>query len=207
MMIPPMEFLVYCRDRPGTAALREELNEAHQAFMDRYANLMIARGPTLTGPGADEATGSLHILDLPDAAAALAFAEDEPYRQGGVFQEILVRRWRNGLGRTMWDYDGDPVANQRFFVLGQAAADGAERRERVLSAHRAYLDDPVRAGRFIARGALLSDDGGEWVGAALLIEVPDRAAAEALVAADPFVQAGLYASLEIHDWRFGGRDA
>jgi uncharacterized protein len=40
-----MEFFIYCRDRPGSGALRSELAEAHWAFMDRYADEMIARGP------------------------------------------------------------------------------------------------------------------------------------------------------------------
>jgi hypothetical protein len=43
-----VEYFFYCRDRPDTAALRDELVEAHWSFMDRYADAMIARGPTLT---------------------------------------------------------------------------------------------------------------------------------------------------------------
>jgi uncharacterized protein YciI len=33
----------------------------------------------------------------------------------------------------------------------------------------------------------------------------DRAAVEAMWADAPYVQAGVYASVEIHDWQFGGR--
>jgi uncharacterized protein len=45
--------------------------------MDRYEAEMIARGPTLAGDG-DTPTDSVHILGLPDPAAARAFAFDEP---------------------------------------------------------------------------------------------------------------------------------
>ena len=64
-----MEYFFYGRDRPGSGALRLELVEAHWSFMDRYAEAMIARGPTLA---ADEetATGSVHIVGLPGADAA-----------------------------------------------------------------------------------------------------------------------------------------
>jgi len=64
-----MEFFCYHQDRPDSVALRNELVEEHWSYMDRYATEMIARGPTLSGDG-DTATGSVHILDLPDPAAA-----------------------------------------------------------------------------------------------------------------------------------------
>jgi hypothetical protein len=39
-----VEYFFYCRGRPGTEALLEELAEAHWSFMDRYGEAMIARG-------------------------------------------------------------------------------------------------------------------------------------------------------------------
>src|ERR1035437_2093960 len=100
-----MEFFCYHRDRPGSAALRDELLEAHWSYMDRYATQMIARGPT-PARGGGTPTGSVHIVDLPDPAAARAFAFDEPNYQAGVYRDVLLRRWRNMLGRTMWDFAG-----------------------------------------------------------------------------------------------------
>jgi uncharacterized protein len=52
---------------------------------------------------------------------------------------------------------------------------------------------------------LLSDDGVGWVGSALLVQRGDRAAVEAMLAGAPYLQAGLYTSVELHDWQFGGR--
>src|SRR5947207_11772298 len=85
--------------------------------MDRYATEMIARGPTLAADG-DTPTGSMHIVDLPDAAAARAFAFDEPNYQAGVYRDVLLRRWRNMLGRTMWDFPGGRTGGDRYLVLG-----------------------------------------------------------------------------------------
>jgi uncharacterized protein YciI len=64
-----MEFFCYHRDRPGSVTLREELLEQHWSYMDRYQAQMIARGPTLAG---DTPTGSVHIVGLPDPAAAVS---------------------------------------------------------------------------------------------------------------------------------------
>lgn len=100
-----MEFFSYHRDRRGSAILRDELVEKHWSYMDQYQAQMIARGPTLTDDG-ETATGSVHIVDLPHPAAARAFAFDEPNYQAGVYRDVLLRRWRNLLGRTMWDFLG-----------------------------------------------------------------------------------------------------
>jgi uncharacterized protein len=200
-----MEFFIYCRDNPGTGRLRDELSEAHQSFMDGYADAMIARGPTLT-PDRETATGSMHIVDLPDAEAARVFAFEEPNYRAGVYREVLVRRWRNALGRTMWEFDGDPVANRRFLVIGHGRPGVGATRDLLLEAHRRYLADHGYADRFIARGPLLSDDGAEWAGSAWLVELRDRAAVDAMLAGEPFTRAGLYADVEVHDWQFGGRD-
>ncbi len=76
--------------------------------MDRYASTMIARGPTLADDG-ETATGSVHIIDLSGPSAARAFALDEPNYQAGVYRDVLLRRWRNLLGRTMWESPRTPA--------------------------------------------------------------------------------------------------
>jgi hypothetical protein len=199
-----VEYFVYCRDKPGSQALREELAEDHWSFMDGYAEAMIARGPTLTGDRR-AATGSMHMVDLPGAEAARVFAFEEPYYRAGVYGEVLVRRWRNALGGTMWDFEGDPSVERRFLVIGHGRPGVDAARQALLPEHRRYFVDRGYQRRFIERGPLLSDDGMAWVGSAMLVELPDRAAVEAMLADEPYVRAGLYANLEVHDWQFGGR--
>jgi len=105
----------------------------------------------------------------------------------------------------MWDFDGDPVANRRFLVIGHGRPGVSATRDLLLDAHRRYLVDHGYHDRFIARGPLLSDDGTEWAGSAMLVELRDRAAVDAMLAGEPFARAGLYADVEVHDWQFGGR--
>lgn len=185
-----MEFFCYHRDRPGSVALRHELLEEHWSYMDRYSREMIARGPTLTGDGkgdGDVPTGSVHIVDLPDAAAAREFAFGEPGYQAGVYRDVLLRRWRNVLGRTMWDFPGGRSGGDRYLVLGLGTGRAAD------------LAVPPDQDELIAYGPLLSDDGASWLGTAVLMRAPDPDAARAVLTADR------YADIEVHNWQFGGR--
>ncbi|MFD4258897.1 YciI family protein [Streptomyces sp. NPDC058534] len=181
-----MEFFCYHRDRPGSLTLRHELLEEHWSYMDGYAEEMIARGPTLSGDGGAP-TGSVHILDLPDLAAARAFAFDEPGYQAGVYRDVMLRRWRNLLGRTMWDFPGGPTAGNRYLVLGLGTGQAAD------------LAVPTAEDELIAYGPLLSDDGATWLGTAALVRAVDADTARACLTPDR------YAGIEVHDWQFGGR--
>ncbi len=181
-----VEFFCYHRDRPGSMALREELLEEHWSYMDRYATEMIARGPTLGGDG-DTPTGSVHILGLPGPAAARAFAFDEPNYQAGVYRDVLLRRWRNLLGRTMWDFPGGPDGGNRYLVLGLGTGQAAD------------LAVPPGQEELIAYGPLLSDNGATWLGTAALLRAPDPDTARAILTLDRYV------GIEVHSWQFGGR--
>jgi uncharacterized protein YciI len=200
-----LEYFFYCRVKPGSEALGAQLVEAHWSFMDQYADAMIARGPTMTADPEHAWTGSMHIVDLPDAAAARVFAFEEPNYVAGVYDEVIVRRWRNALGRTMWDFEGNATANQRFLVIGHGGPDMEPADSALRAAQRGYFTDGGYLEHLIACGPLLSDDGREWVGDAALMEIGDRGAVESMLASAPLVQAGLYANVEIHDWEFGGR--
>ncbi|MGW0836336.1 YciI family protein [Streptomyces prunicolor] len=181
-----MEFLCHHRDRPGSLALRDALVEDHWSYMDRYAKELIARGPTLSDDG-DTPTGSVHILDLPDPAAARAFAFDEPNYQAGVYRDVLLRRWRNMLGRTMWDFPGGRTGGNRYLVLGLGTGQAVD------------LALPPGSDELIAYGPLLSDDGATWLGTAALLRAPDPETARAVLTQDR------YADIEVHNWQFGGR--
>ena len=181
-----MEFSCYHRDRPGSVALRDELLEEHWCYMDRYASQMIARAPTLASDGCTP-TGSLHVVDLPDSAAARAFVFDEPGYQAGVYRDLLLRRWRNTVGRTMWDFPGGRTGGSQYLVLGLGTGQAAD------------LAVPADRDGMIAYGPLLSDNGAAWLGTAVLIQAQDLDAARAVLTP------ARYPGVEVHDWQFGGR--
>jgi uncharacterized protein len=157
--------------------------------------------------GAEEGVGGslADRVDLPDAQAARGFAFQEPFDRAGVYGQVLVRRWRNLLGRTMWDYPAEPGDERRFLVIGRAGRGGGG--PPVAGGGAAALVRRARPPRRGHRGWALA--GGRrrrvGVGSALLVQLGDRAAVAAMLAGAPYVQAGLYASVEVHDWQFGGR--
>ena len=181
-----MEFFCYHRDRPGSADLRETLLEDHWSYMDRYATRMIARGPTFANDD-EPPSGSVHVVDLPDPAAARAFAFEEPNYQAGVYRDVLLRRWRNVLGRTMWEFPGGRTGGSRYLVLGLGSGQPAD------------LDLPPDHDELIAYGPLLSDDGEAWLGTAVLVRAANPDTARAVLTSDR------YAGIEVHNWQFGGR--
>lgn len=89
-----------------------------------------------------------------------------------------------------------------FIVYGEDKESGAaEIRQAKTSEHLAYLDRHQPA--IVLAGALLTDDAGKRVGSVSIINVKDRAAAEAFVSGEPFRNAGLYKSLKISRMRKG----
>ena len=84
--------------------------------MDRFAESMIARGPTLD-TNRETATGSLHVLALPSVDAAREFVAEEPNNRAGVYGEHLLWRFQNLLGRSMWEFSPQAV-EPRFLIIG-----------------------------------------------------------------------------------------
>jgi uncharacterized protein len=189
-----MEFLVYSRATPSAVNSEDDpaLNEEHWSYMDRFADRMTARGPTLAADRVTP-TGSLHIVDLPSFEAAHEFAEREPYNRAGLFEHHLIRRFNNLLGRTMWEFPGG-AEDPRFVVIVHAHVDSAS------------LPDFTRLPRerLIVHGELLAPDEARPVGVALALQASTRQALDTLLRDG---RAGLdrHFDTQTHDWEFGGR--
>lgn len=182
-----MEFFCFHQDRPGSLRLRRELLEQHWSYMDDFAAAMIARGPTLASDG-ETPTGSVHIVDLPDPPAARAFAFDEPGYQAGMYRDVMLRRWRNLLQRSMWQFPPGYTDDRRYLVLGLGAGRSVDE-----------SPPPGQDQQLIAYGPLLSDDGTTWLGTAALVQAASAQAARTVVTADA------YDDIEVRRWDYGGR--
>jgi uncharacterized protein YciI len=175
-----MEFLFYCRDKPGVAALLERNVEAHWSFMDSYADRLLTRGPTLSDDG-EEHTGSLHIVRLGGIGETETFAYQEPFYRAGCYSAVMIRRWHDRVGRSMRDYkpaNDDPL----FLILGETEASPGL---------AAKLAD-----RAAVYGSTVSVDGTDRPGFAAILQAPSRDSVGALLG-------GMTA--ELHRWRIGGR--
>ncbi len=66
-------------------------------------------------------------------------------------------------------------------------------------AHLAFLDKLKASGEIAFAGPFLDADG-KPNGSLVVVDVADRAAADAIAAADPYAGAGLFSSVEIRPW-------
>jgi uncharacterized protein len=166
--------------------------------MDAFADGMTARGPTLA---ADRATwtGSVHIVDLPDAEAARAFVDREPYNRAGLFDHHVIRRFDNLLGRTMWEAPGASV-DPRFLVVLHLRSDAHEHAAVGLLPDVTVLPRE----RMIVHGELLTPGEATPVGVVFALQAQTREALDALI------RQGLpgldeHFDVQIRDWELGGR--
>ncbi|WP_433044592.1 YciI family protein [Dactylosporangium sp. CS-033363] len=150
-----MLYFVYCADRPGSGLLRERLVEEHWAYMDGFAAELYARGPTLSDDG-EAATGSLHVVELPSDEAAHDFAVLEPNWRAGVYESVVIYRFEDLLGRSMWEFAGP--GGPRFLVTAGDVVNSA---------------DP----NLIVLGRLRSLEDGHLVGVGACVQAADAAAA------------------------------
>jgi len=82
-----------------------------------------------------------------------------------------------------------------------AAPNFAELREKGLQPHLDYLKSQKKI--LVLSGATTSDDGKQFVGSLLIINVGSRAEAQAFADGDPFMRAGMFKDVKITRMRKG----
>jgi len=89
-----MLFALLCKDKPNALQIRMDTRPTHL----EHLQAMNGEGTLkMAGPFLDDAgnpNGSLLIVEAPDAAAARAIAEADPYAKAGLFEAIEVRPFR-----------------------------------------------------------------------------------------------------------------
>lgn len=198
-----MAFFVYGRDVPDVdqvAGDSDDLDDAHWSYMDGFASELIARGPTLSPDGSMH-TGSVHIVDLPDAATARRFAFEEPYYRAGVYEEVTVLPYAPLVEGTMWDRPSPRADQQATFVLA-TWIEPAFWRDIVVE----LRDAGTGSDRWVFAGALLSEDSTAVRGVAAAVHL-ESAEADDLVRTAIGHAPGSPIGVERHRWRRGGRPA
>jgi len=90
-----MRVSLICIDKPGALQLRLDNRPAHVEHLKSSGVVELA-GPFLDPQG--NMTGSLIVLDVPDLAAAEAWAAADPYAQAGLFESVAIREWKKVIG-------------------------------------------------------------------------------------------------------------
>jgi uncharacterized protein YciI len=86
-----MLFLVHCTDRPDGAPVRAANYDAHRAWLRASPVDVKLSGPMVSDDG-ERRLGSVFVVDVPDRAAAEAFAAADPFAKAGLFERVTVTR-------------------------------------------------------------------------------------------------------------------
>ncbi|NQV55281.1 MAG: YciI family protein [Rhodospirillales bacterium] len=90
-----MLYMIYGVDGPQGPTIRTQMRDAHFKYLEDNADIMVLGGATLADED-DARTGSVLIINVAGRAEADAFAENEPFRKAGLFENITVTRMRRG---------------------------------------------------------------------------------------------------------------
>jgi uncharacterized protein YciI len=194
----PAQWAIYCWDQPGVQDARHALLHDQQRYVAGFGERVIGYGHFVSDDGR-ETLGTSFFMQLDDRAAADAFIANEPLSKAGLYRRIEVHRWSNSFQKRQADYRRKGM--QQFLCTGSKIdAPGFFRQH--LHAHESYFAS--YGDSFIFRGPIRSADGADNIGTALLLELPDRAAADAFWNNEPFARNGGYQSdSRIVRWVFG----
>ncbi len=87
-----MLFSIACTDKPGALETRMATRPEHLAYLESRQASLVLVGPVLDAAG--NPCGSLLVVDVPDRAAAEAFAAGDPYAKAGLFESVVIRPFR-----------------------------------------------------------------------------------------------------------------
>ncbi|WP_342077405.1 YciI family protein [Yoonia sp. SS1-5] len=90
-----MQFVLMAMDKPGALEVRKANRDAHLAYV-ADTDVVAFGGPMLDSAG--QMCGSLLVLDVPDLAAAQAWADDDPYAKAQLFADVTIRQWKQVIG-------------------------------------------------------------------------------------------------------------
>ena len=193
-----MQFLVVGTDGPDFGEGPSDLHEAHQQYMDEWSASLVARGPTLTPDGAAH-TGSVHVVDVLDAAVARRFALEEPYARAGWYSEVAVTPFHPCVSGTMWDRPRPATDRAAAFI--HARCDLGTGDAAALCQELARPQEPAWLFAGLALGEVPTQAVG-LVGAVDLTPDEARRRVRALLRAAAVTGA---VDVECHRWTRGGR--
>lgn len=195
----PPQYLIRCTYGADALSKRETAMEAHLSYIAERKDQIRFAGPLLDDDGTMP-TGTWFMIDAPDRAAAEAFIAGEGYNRAGMFGDVEIRRYASSKPWRQHDISVEPDM-QMFICECIDGPEGIEIRRTTGAAHHAYQAGIMD--RFIAHGPTRTDDGSKVTGSTFIIQVTDRAAAQALVDNEPMARAGVFSEIRIDRWRFG----
>ena len=185
-----MLFVYYMLDAPDTGTRRTELRTVHREYLAREGERFFAAGPLWTDDFT-AMTGSILIMEWPNRRAAADWLQDEPFTRNDVYGYINIKGFLN-----LWPKECRPAVKHTLFAYFNLNSDGAAGpRAAFRQAHVDYL--AATSGHIFAAGPMFGDSDAtemeDRLGSLYIVDYPDREAADAWFAEEPFNRNGVYA--------------
>jgi uncharacterized protein YciI len=195
----PAQWVVFAWDRPDAAELRAAHLKAQKQYARDLGERLVGYGHIVTEDGS-QTQATTWFVQLDDRAVADAFIANDPLALAGVYERVEVKRWSNSFIKRASEYPRKGL--EQYFYTGSKIENASDFIAEHLHAHESYFKSFEDS--FIFRRPLRSPDGMVNVGTALLIELPDRAAAESFWNNEPFAANGGYQDdSRMYRWVFG----
>lgn len=191
-----MEWMIKCVSKPDMAATREATLEAHKAHLDKFKSETWYSGPMMVGDGSN-ANGSFRVVDFPDHGGAKNYIDTDPYTTAEIFRRIDIEPLRPWTDVRQRDYT-QTEGRAQFVVIARTDPQSSDHVSNDVSSFLAKY----RA-RVVFAGALLDGTRDAVTGALYVVDMDDRADADALLADEPLSRGPEGRSLTIERWRFG----
>ena len=125
----------------------------------------------------------------------------DPLAVHGVIEADEISDWHCALPTRQATSPQRPGLTG-FFFHGIGKPGITEFRNRIVSAHRAHLQQRD-ASNCLARGYLTDAGGKLWLGSAMVYEFKSRVALDDFFRGEPYCTNGIYERIEIYDWQRG----
>lgn len=91
-----MPYAMIARDKPDRLQWRMALRDAHLAYLKANLDKILAGGAMINDDGGG-GHGGIIIIDTDDRAEAERFAHNDPFTTGGLFETVVMERWRKAI--------------------------------------------------------------------------------------------------------------
>ena len=87
-----MLFAVTILDKPGMAATRRAVRQAHIDYLEKNKAMLVLAGPVMDAEGGS--IGSVRIIEAPDRAAVETLTAADPFAIAGCFGSVAIHPYR-----------------------------------------------------------------------------------------------------------------
>ena len=91
-----MLYVIYCKDNPSTPTRRDELYDAHRAYLRSAPIKILIAGP-YTSVDSDKKIGSVLVVEAETIEHAHEFQRNDPFALNGVWNEVSVNPYMKSI--------------------------------------------------------------------------------------------------------------